>query len=176
MNRIESKINIRNIQELYEIQSITENGQINLKDRFVVIYKIDPANIVACDEETKYKIYQAYTTCIRGLPDTFQIIISREKADFTKQIQMYKKRLIDIENEKLKFAIKKYIEYLEEISSINKLYKTSHYLIVENMKSDEREEIINVFSNLQEFGVKISQVKSYEQAKNILKRFIAKEE
>jgi hypothetical protein len=41
MNKILSKINIRNIQDLYDIQSITENGQINLKDKFVVIYKIE---------------------------------------------------------------------------------------------------------------------------------------
>lgn len=175
MNKVMSKINIRNIQDLYEIQSVTENGQINLKDRFVAIYKIDPANIVACDEETKYKIYQAYTSCIRGLPDTIQIMVSRDRADFDEQIQMYKKRLKEIENERLKFAIQKYIDYLEEISNVNKLYKTSHYLIVENMKTDEANEIINMFSNLQEFGVRINQVTSKEQAKDILRRFVIKE-
>jgi len=58
MNKIISKINTRNIQELYEIIDITDEGKINLKDKFVVIYKIDPANIVACNEETKHKIYQ----------------------------------------------------------------------------------------------------------------------
>lgn len=175
MNKIISRINIRNIQDLYDIKSITENGQINLKDRCVVIYKIDPANIVACDEETKHKIYQAYITCVRGLPDTFQIMVSREKANFDEQIQTYKKRIRELENEKLKFAIQKYIDYLEEISSINKLYKTSHYLVVENMNANEAAEIINMFSNLEEFGVRISQVKSYEQAKNILRRFVIKE-
>ena len=175
MNKIINRINIRNIQELYEIQSISENGQINLKDKFIVIYKIDPANIVACDEETKYKIYQAYMSLLRGLPDTIQIMISREKADFNEQIELYKNRLRHIENERLKFAIKKYIEYLEEISNVNKLYKTSHYLVVENMKTDEAEEIVNMFSNLQEFGVKVSQVKSKEQAKNILRQYVIKE-
>lgn len=176
MNKIINKINIRNIQDLYDIQSITDNGQINLKDKCVVIYKIDPANIVACDEETKYKIYQAYITCIRGLPDVFQVIVSRDRADFEEQIQIYRKRLKEMENEKLKFAIQKYIEYLEEISNVNKLYKTSHYLVVENMKTDEAEEIINMFSNLEEFGVRISQVKSKEQAQNILRRYIMKEQ
>ena len=174
MNKIINKINVRNIQDLYDIQSITENGQINLKNKYVVIYKIDPANIIACDEETKYKIYQAYITCIRGLPDTFQIIVSKDKADFEEQIQVYRKRLKEIENEKLKIAIKKYIEYLQEISNISNLYKTSHYLVVENMNTDEAGEIVNMFSNLEEFGVKISQVKSKEQASNILKRYIMK--
>lgn len=175
MNKIISKINTRNIQDLYEIQSITESGQIHLKDKYVVIYKIDPANIVACDEEAKHKIYQAYISCIRGMPDAFQIMVSREKSDFNEQIQIYKKRLKEIENEKLKFAIQKYINYLEEISNTNKLYKTNHYLIVENMKNNDAQEIINVFSNLEEFGVRISQVKSKEEARNILRKFVIKE-
>lgn len=175
MNKIISRLNIRNIQDLYDIQSITDSGRINLKDKHVVIYKIDPANIVACDEETKHKIYQAYITCVRGLPDTFQIMVSREKANFDEQITMYNKRLKEIENEKLKFALQRYIDYLKEISNVNKLYKTSHYLIVENMQKDEADEIVNMFSNLQEFGVRVSQVKSKEQAENILRRYVMKE-
>lgn len=175
MNKIIRKINIRNIQDLYDIQSITEDGKINLKDKYVVIYKIDPANIIACDEETKHKIYQAYTSCIRSLPDTIQIMVSREKSNFDEQIQSYKKRLKEIENEKLKFAIQKYIDYLQEVSNVNKLYKTNHYLVVENMKSTEIEDIINIFSNLQEFGVRITPIKSKEQAKAVLRRYIVKE-
>lgn len=175
MNKIINRLNIRSIQDLYNIQSITEDGKINLKDKYIVIYKIDPANIVACDEETKHKIYQAYTTCIRGLPDTFQILLTRENTDFDEQIYMYKKRLKEIENEKLKFAIQKYIDYLEEISNVNKLYKTSHYLIVENMQKEQVNEIVNVFSNLEEFGIVISQVKSKEMAENILRKYIIKE-
>ena len=175
MNKIINRINLRNIQDLYEIQYITENGQIKLKDEFVVIYKIDPANIVACDEETKHKIYQAYISCIRGLPNTIQIMVSREKADFNDQIEQYKKRLKEIENEKLKFAIQKYVEYLEETSNMNKLYKTSHYLIAQNVNDDETANIINMFSNLKEFGVRVNQVKSKEQAKSILRKYVVKE-
>lgn len=175
MNKIISRINTKNIQDLYSIKGISKDGKIYLKDKFVVIYKIDPANIVTCDEETKHKIYQAYITCIRGLPNAFQIIVSSEKANFENQILEYKKRLNELENERLKLAIKKYIEYLEEISNIKKIYKTTHYLMVENMGIEEGEEIINIFSNLEEFGVKISQIKSYEQAKNVLRKFIIKE-
>jgi len=175
MNKIISRLNIRNIQDLYDIQSITEKGEINLKGKYVVIYKIDPANIIACDEETKHKIYQAYISCVRGLPDTFQIMVSREKADFNEQIMMYKRRLKEIENERLKVAIQRYINYLQEISKVNKLYKTNHYLIVENIQKDEASEIVNIFSNLQEFGVRVSQIKSKEQVEKILRKFVIKE-
>lgn len=175
MNKIIKRINAKNIRDFYDIQSISLNGQISLKDKSVTIYKIDPANIVACDEATKNKIYQAYITCIRGLPDTFQIVILREKASFENQIKQYKKRLKEIENERLKFALQKYINYLEEISSLNNLYKTCHYLVVENLKKDEDAEIINIFSNLEEFGIKINKIDSYDKAKTILKEFIVKE-
>ncbi len=175
MNKITTRLNIKNIQEMYDIQAITDNGQINLKDRSIIVYKIDPANIVACDEETKQKIYQAYLTCIRGLPDAFQVIISKDSVDFASQIEEYKRRINEIENEKLKLAIQRYIQYLDDISNEKKLYRTNHYLIVENMKRDEACGITNIFSNLEEFGVRISRVTSKGQLEKILKRYILKE-
>lgn len=174
MNKIISKINFKNIQELYNIQYITDNGQVKLKDKTIAIYKVEPTSIINCDEETKHKIYQAYTACIRGLPDVFQILISREQENFNEQIDCYNKRLKEIQNEKLKFAIRKYIEYLEEISNVNILYKTNHYLVVQNINQGELQEVLNIFANLKEFGVRITQIESKEQIENILKNYITK--
>lgn len=175
MNKIKAKFNIRNIQELYNIQNITDNGKILLKDKYIVVYRIDPTNIISCDEETKHKIYKAYLTCIRGLPNTFQIIISKNNANFDDQIIEYEGRIKEIQNQKLKLAIEKYIEYLKVVSKTNKLYKMSHYLIIEDLKTSNPDEINNIFSNLEEFGIRISQVKSKEQVENILRRYILKE-
>lgn len=170
-----NKIKIKNIEDLYNIKQITTEGKISIKDKILSIYQIEPANIIACDEETKLKIYQAYISCIRGLPDTYQIMVSKQKIDFKDQINMYKERLKYIENDGLKIALKKYIEYLEEISHINKLYKTNHYLIVENLNNSESNEIVNIFSNLKEFGVRINRIKSKEKIENLLRRLITKE-
>lgn len=176
MEKILKGIKTRNIQELYNIKNISLDGKIETKTNNITIYKIDPANIVACDDETKHKIYQAYLTCIRGLPDAFQVIISKEKVDFAKQISLYNQRLKKIENEGLKNALKKYIEYLEEISELNNLYKTSHYLITRNLNTTESEEIINVFANLKEFGVCISKVHTQDETEKILRKCILKGE
>ncbi len=175
MNKITTKLNIKNIEEMYNIHSITEGGQINLKDKYVIMYKIDPANIIACDEETKHKIYQAYLTCIRGLPDVFQIVISKDRANFNEQITQYKERMKEVSNVRLRVAIEKYIEYLKQIENTNKLYKTNHYLIVENVQKDKESDITNIFSNLEEFGVRISQIKSKQQVEDILRRYVLKE-
>jgi len=175
MNKIATRLNIKNIQDLYNIQYVTESGQIKLKDRHMVIYRIDPANIIACDEEVKHKIYQAYLACIRGLPDTFQIIVSKDNSNFKEQIDEYKIRMKELANDRLRFAIEKYIGYLKEIENLNKLYKTNHYLIVEGTQKDMQNEITNIFSNLQEFGIKISQIKYKEKVENILKRYVQKE-
>lgn len=175
MNKIISRLKTKNIQDLYEIQSITENGCIRMKNANIVIYEIDPANIVACDNETKHRIYQAYLSCIRSLPDAFQILITRECTDFEEQIRQYKSRLSSIENINLKFALKKYIEHLQNLSNTNKLYKTSHYLVLESKGEGLDNSIINIFSNLKEFGVKINLIKSKEKASNILKKFATKD-
>ena len=175
MSKIINKLKIRNIQDLYDIHEITQEGQISLEDKNILIYKIDPANIVACSEEAKHRIYQAYMTCIRGLPDNIQILVSREMAHFEEQIRLYNKRLNQIENEKLRLAIKKYVEYLNEISNVNKMYQTNYYLVIQNIKSVEAEEIINIFSNMKEFGIRITLIKSKEEVKKILRRFIVKE-
>lgn len=170
-----ANLKIKNIQDLYNVQSVTENGQINLKDKYVIIYKIDPANIIACDEETKHKIYQAYLTCIRGLPDVFQIIVSKDSLNFDEQIIEYKTKMKEVSNDRLRYAIEKYIEYLKEIENSNKLYKTNHYLIVESVQKDRESDITNIFSNLEEFGVRISRVKSKQQVENILRRYVQKD-
>lgn len=175
MNKITANLNIKKVQDMYNVQSVTENGQINLKDKYVIIYKIDPANIIACDEETKYKIYQAYLTCIRGLPDVFQIIVSKDSLNFDEQIIEYKTKMKEVSNDRLRYAIEKYIEYLKEIENSNKLYKTNHYLIVKSVQKDRESDITNIFSNLEEFGVRVSQVKSKQQVENILRRYVQKD-
>ena len=176
MKNLLNNLNIRNIEEIYDFKTILPNGQIQLRTKNIVIYKVDPANIIACDDETKFKIYQAYLTCIRGLPDCFQIVISKSRANFTKQINDYKQRINKVENNGLKIAIKKYIEYLEEISNINKLYKTFHYLIVEDMTKNDLEEIINIFSNLKEFGVGIERISDKEEIEKVLRKLILKDD
>ena len=176
MTNFFKKINVRNIQDLYALKGVNENGEIELKSKNVTIYKVDPANIISCDNETKYKIYQAYLTCIRGLPNSFQIVISKNKKDFDSQINEYKNKLKKTNNEGLKTALKKYIEYLETISTVNTLYQTSQYLIVQNIKQIEQDEIINFFSNLKEFGVRIERIKSKSEVENVIRNCVLKDE
>lgn len=163
------------ISKLYNLIDITDKGIIKVNNKELCIYKIMPANIVASDDNTKYKIYQAYLTCIRGLPDTFQVVIEKEKASFNSQINQYKKRILEVENYGLKIALKKYVEYLEELERANNLYTTKHYLVVENINRKDMEEIYNLFSNLKEFGVGISQVNVKEEVEFVLKKAMLNE-
>lgn len=167
--------NVKNIEEIYKIKDIDSKGVIITENSNICIYKIDPANILASDKETKIKIYNAYITCIRGLPDAFQVLISKEKVDFTNQIKEYTERLQKVHTSGLKQALEKYIEYLEEIAEINKLYKTNHYLVVKNLRETEYEDIINIFSNLEEFGLRIMRITAREEINKILRFAFAKE-
>ncbi len=163
------------ISKLYNLIDITDTGVIKVNNKEVYIYKIQPANIVASDDNTKYKIYQAYLTCIRGLPDTFQVVIEKEKANFNKQINEYKRRILEVENYGLKLALKKYVEYLEELEKANNLYSTKHYLVVENINKKDMEEIYNLFSNLKEFGVAISLVENKSEVELVLRKAMLNE-
>lgn len=158
------------ISKLYKIIDVSDEGVIKVNNKTICIYKIQPANIVAADENTKYKIYQAYLSCIRGLPNTFQIIIQKEKTSFKNQIEQYKKRMLEVENFGLKQALKKYVEYLQELENANNLYTTKHYLVVENINKKDMEEIYNLFLNLKEFGVVISMIKSKKEVEFVLRK------
>ena len=168
-------INIKDIREMYSIKDIDSKGRIITEKDSVYIYKIDAANIISSDQETKFKIYNAYITCIRGLPDTFQVLISKEKANFNKQIDRYTERLKRMDNPGLRQALEKYIKYLEEIAEINKLYKTNHYLVVKNLQKEDNEEILTIFSNLKEFGIKIKRITCQDEINKILRSAFKKE-
>ena len=174
MNKLLNRIRYKNIQELYQIKDISMLDEVVLKQKSICIYKVEPANIVACDEETKFKIYQAYVSCIRGLPNVFQIIVSKKQRSFLEQIKEYKLRLSRIKNDGLKEALKRYIEYLEEVSKITRLQESTCYLIVENVDSYSSKQIESVFMNLKEFGVVINKVVSKEEIQKVLRECITK--
>jgi len=162
---------IKDISKLCNIQDITENGIIKIKDKEIIIYKVEPANIISYNEQAKIKLYYAYLTCIRTLPSAFQIVVSKEQHNLKEQIRQYTDRMLKVENYGLKVALKKYIEYLENIQT-SELYNMKHYLVIENINSDSKNEISNVFSNMEEFGITITLLNTKEKVEKVLKNIM----
>lgn len=175
MDKTVRYLGTKKVEKLYDIRNISLTGEIDVGDKKVGIYRVNPANIIACDNESKFKIYQAYLTCIRGLPDTIQIVISKERTDMKHQIEYYKNKMLEIESINLKLALKRYIEYLEELTATNKLYKTTHYLVIEDISRADFQDILDIFENLKEFGVTVKKVSSKEEVLQILKEITTME-
>lgn len=163
------RILTKDVSELYHIQQITDKGTVILPTNEVEIYKVEAINIVACDENIKNNIYNSYLSTIRSLPNSFQIVVMKEKSSLKNEIEQYKKRMLIIENYGLKLAMKKYIEYLEQMENDNNIYNINHYLVVE-VKNKEENDIVDVFSNLKELGIRTIKIKSKKDVESVLRR------
>ena len=88
----------RDVSSLYNIEKITEDGVIYVNKREICIYKVNPVNIIAWDKEMKDRIISSYIATLKGMPDTFQIVVSQQKSTLRNDIEQYKKRLLEVEN------------------------------------------------------------------------------
>lgn len=172
MKSILKQARVKNIERLYNIKKICPNGIITIYNKNIIIYKVEPANIISCDENIKNKIYQAYMTCIRGMPNVFQIVICNSKDNFEQQIKYYKMRLLKINNNGLKQALAKYINHLEKLSKQAIFNKTKHYLIIDECYEME---VTDTFTNIKQLGVSIERVSSKGEVQKVLREAIIKE-
>lgn len=160
----------RDVSSLYNIERIAEDGVIFANKRKISIYKVNPVNIIAWNKEMKNKIISAYIATLRGMPDMFQIVVTKQKSTLKNDIELYKKRLLEVENYGLKMALKNYVEYLQKIENENGIYEIKHYLIVEEKGREETENIHNAFLNMNEFGMEIKRVNRKAEVENVIKR------
>ena len=105
----------KDISKLFKHIHISKNCEIYCNNVRSIIYQIFPINIIDVNEEYKEKIYNAYYTFIKAMPDNVQIISIKDTIDFSKAIQKVRRRLNVVNSETLRFAIVKYIEKLKEI-------------------------------------------------------------
>lgn len=156
----------KNINKVYDIKDILNDGNICLNDKKIKIYKIYPENILGSSFEYIDKLYKSYLSYLRSFPNIFQIVIVKEPENFEKQIKEYNNKILYENNDKLKNALKKYIEYLKRISETEKIYTSNYFLVAENSSTDE---FLNIVNNLAQFGAKIKEVRDKKQVESILK-------
>ena len=96
--------------------------------------------------------------------------MTKQKSTLKIYIELYKKRLLEVENYGLKMALKNYVEYLQKIENENGICEIKHYLIVEENGREETENIHNAFLNMNEFGMEIKRVNRKAEVENVIKR------
>ncbi len=170
MIKILGKFITRDISSLYNVEKITEDGVIVVNKREICIYKVNPVNIVAWDKEMKDRIISSYIATLKGMPETFQIVVTKQRSTLKNDIEQYKKRLLEVENYGLKMALKKYIEYLQKLETENGIYEIKHYLIVEEKGENGAENIRTAFTNMHGFGLDIKKITRKTEVENVLRR------
>lgn len=162
------RILTKDVSQICDVKQIIEGGYVLLDGNLVEIYKVEPINMVSFDKETKKRIYDVYISTVRGLPNTFEILITKRKDSLKYEIELYKKKLLEVENYGLKIAMKKYVDYLEQLDENNEMYSETHYLI---SKFDEgTRDIEGLFANLKEFGLSITKVTSNKELEAIFRK------
>lgn len=174
---IKRKFKAKNIQALYDINNITEQGNIITNTNNISIYKIHPINILNINDDYKNKIYATYMSWIKNI-DNVQIIINNTEKTFDEQIKEYENRIKDISSIELKKAINKYIEYLKQENIEKKSFVKEIYIVTcDSNKNDynSRPDIEMFISGLSSIGVEIEKVIKKEEIIRILKAHILKE-
>lgn len=171
---IKRKIKAKKIQSLYNINEITEQGNIVINNKIIAIYKIHPINILNADDEYKNKIYSTYMAWIKNI-DNIQIIINTKEKTFSNQIKEYEKRLKKVSSIELKNAINKYIKYLEQQGIEKENYIKEMYVIVNDDKYNNKQDIDMFITGLTNIGVEVEKVIQKEKINKILKTFIIKD-
>ena len=152
------------------MQEIVEGGYVLQDGNLIEVYEVKPINLVSSDNNLKRKIYDTYISVVRGFPANIQILITKRKDSLKSEIELYKKKILEVENFGLKLAIKKYVEYLEELEGNNEMYNTYHYLITPS--GEDSRGLDELFNNLKEFGIIINKVTSKKELEKILKKAI----
>lgn len=173
MIEIANKLRFKNIKTLYGIKSIENDGSILVENRKVIIYNVEPINIINTDNEFRLKVFSSYLACIKNFKD-IQIIIKTEKKNFNNQIDFYKNRILQVESIELKKAIRKYIEYLDKQEEIEN-YLKKIYIVVNESDTPSTNEMENLSNTLYEIGVKVKKINDVDEIREILRAFIKKE-
>ena len=163
----------KDISKLYKDIYISRNGEIFCKNLRSVIYQITPISVIDINEDYRDKIYNAYYSCIKAMPENIQIISLRDRFDFSQVILRAKDRINEAQSEVLKLAISKYVEKLQEISQDNSQTILKYYVILPSNIQDYQVNLM--YENLINHGMRIRKVTNVGEINNIMRKCIKKE-
>lgn len=163
----------KDISKLYKDIYISRNGEVYCNNLRSVIYQITPISVIDINKDYKDKIYNAYYSCIKALPENIQIISLRDYLDFSSVILKAKDRINLVQSEVLKMAIRKYIEKLQEISQDCSQTVLKYYVILPSNIQDYQVKLM--YENLINHGLRVRKVTNIEELKNLMKKCVKKE-
>jgi len=161
------KILIKDISKICNLDEIREDGKVILSGELYEIYEVFPINIMTDEPNNIREIYDIYVSRLRNAASDIKIYITKRPESFNPEIELYKKRLLEVEEPGLKLAIAKYIEYLESLDKNRDVYSARNYIIT---KEDEgSKDFESLLGELKQFGLAIERVTSKEVLEEVFK-------
>jgi len=140
----------KDISKLYRDIYISRNGEVFCNNLRSVIYQIMPISVIDINDDYRDKIYNAYYSCIKAMPENIQIISLRDNLDFSSVILKAKDRINLVKSEVLK-----------------------HYVILPSNIQDYQVGLM--YENLINHGMRIRKVTNVGEIKNIMRKCVKKE-
>ena len=160
-----------NIKKLYNLKGIT-NNLLCMEDGCITIYEIGELCLLEHDINIQENIHSAYKACIRGIAVDYQILTRTDKIDMQEYIDEVSKKQIELLSMELKYASRRYIEYIRNLWKSKQIYITKYYLIVKDVSEEEDSKIKTAFKNMEDFGLEIIKVQDRVKINEILKKCI----
>lgn len=139
------KKNNLSVQEWLEIENISNNGIIKMKNKkFIKIIKIIPINYNLKSDFEKQSILNSYKVFLKTCNFNIQILIQTNKENLQKNINNIKNNLKKENKNFLNIIGNNYIELINKLNSNKKSSTKDFYLIISNIQEKEKinEEII----------------------------------
>ena len=152
------EIKEKNIKEWLQLEKIYEDGIIKLKNNnYIKIIKIMPINYNLKSELEKKSIINSYKIFLKTCNFPIQILIQSKKENLDDHILKIQKNIE--KNKKIKNIGEEYIKYIKTINSTKKSSTKEFYIIINNEKNFQKnnieiEEIIKNELNEKYFKIK----------------------
>lgn len=160
-----------NIRELYNIQGITKNCVV-INEKNISIFEIGEICLLEQDKNVEETIKNAYIACVRSISVDYQILIKTDKINMQDYIDDVSKKQCEILNDELKYASKKYIEYLRDIWKAKKIYMTKYYFLASELSEQDEKNIKLAFKEMEELGLKVIKIEDKEKIYNLFRECI----
>lgn len=152
------KILTQDISKMCEVHQIRADGKVVLSGEVYEIYEVFPINIMTDELTNGKEIFDIYVSRLRNVSNNIKIYITKRPESFNEEIALYKSKLLEVEEEGLKLAICRYIEYLEGIDKSRDVYSTCYYIITK--VDEESKDFQTLLSELKQFGLIVQRVTS----------------
>lgn len=151
-----------------------KNGFIENQGKKIYVFSLTPLNMLTDNPDYLYQIYNAYITCIRNINCNYKIIRLNNISDIKSNIEFYKNRMENVENDGLKKAIFNYLLQLEKLTNEDDYITSKYYVLAE--LSESTSEFEEYFKPLTVYGFNIRNIQDYHTIKKIISSLLLRED